>query len=115
MSLSEVDSLARAQALLTAVEILVAVHETCSEAVWLANLYAIWSGHGFDFEPVRPLAELIVALSGPVARRVAIASYAVVTPEDAHTQADLIAAVKRAAGPGLNRRIPGSISRRSTY
>jgi very-short-patch-repair endonuclease len=97
MSLSEVDSLARAQALLTAVEILVAVHETCSEAVWLANLYAIWSGHGFDFEPVRPLAELIVALSGPVARRVAIASYAVVTPEDAHTQADLIAAVERAA------------------
>ena len=48
-------------------------------------------------ESARPLTQLIVTLSGPVGRRTTVASYAVSMPDDAHTQAELFAAVERAA------------------
>jgi very-short-patch-repair endonuclease/transcription elongation GreA/GreB family factor len=97
MSSSESDALVRAEALLAAVEALVIAHETCLESPWLANLYGVWRRHGFDAESTRPLAQLIVAIDGPVRRRTTVASYAVSIPDDAHTQVDLIVAVERAA------------------
>jgi len=97
MSSSEVDALARAETLLTAVQALVTAHETCVGEPWLANLFAVWRRHGLDADSVSPLAELIVALSGPIRQRTIIASYAVDTPDDAHTQLELVAAVERAA------------------
>ena len=97
MSSSESDALVRAEALLAAVEALVIAHETCLESPWLADLYAVWRRHGFGAESARPLAELIVVLSGPVGRRTMMASYAVSMPDGAHTQAELFAAVERAA------------------
>jgi len=97
MSSSESDALIRAEALLAAVEALVIAHEACLESPWLAHLYAVWRRHGFDAASARPLAELIVVLSGPVGRRTMMTSYAVSMPDDAHTQAELFAAVERAA------------------
>jgi hypothetical protein len=97
MSSSEADALARAEALLTAVKALVAVHEGCLEAPWLANLFAAWRRHGLDADPVRPLSKLIAGLSESIRKRATMASYAVFTPDDAHAQAELVAAVERAA------------------
>ena len=97
MSSSEADALVRAEALLAAVEALVIAHETCLKSPWLANLYAVWRRRGFGDQSARPLTQLIVALSGPVGRRTTVASYAVSMPDDAHTQAELFAAVERAA------------------
>jgi hypothetical protein len=97
MSSSEADALVRAEALLVAVEALVIAHETCLKSPWLANLYAVWRRRGFGDESTRPLTQLIVTLSGPVGRRTTVASYAVSMPDDAHTQAELFAAVERAA------------------
>lgn len=97
MSSSEADALARAEALLTAVKALVAVDEVCLEAPWLANLFAAWRRHGLDADPVRPLSKLIAGLSESIRKRATMASYAVFTPDDAHAQAELVAAVERAA------------------
>jgi hypothetical protein len=97
MSSSEADALARAEMLLEAVEALVATHEHCAEAPWLDEIFRVWRLHGLDVESVRPFAELVAALGDPIGRRMAIASYGVATPDDAHTQTDLIAAVERAA------------------
>lgn len=97
MSSSEADALARAEALLAAVQALVAAHELRLEAPWLDNLFTVWRYHGIDAEPVRPLAELIAALSEPIRKRTTIASYVVILPDDAHMRADLIAAIERAA------------------
>lgn len=97
MSSSESDALSRAESLLVAVEAILAVHETCQSAPWLFNLYAVWRRSGFDAEPVRPIAELIASISAPVAKRTTMASYAVVTPDDAHMDGELVAAVARAA------------------
>ena len=97
MSSSEADALARAEALLTAVKALVAVDEVCLEAPWLANLFAAWRRHGLDADPVRPLSKLIAGLSESIRKRATMASYAVFTPDDAHAQGELVAAVERAA------------------
>jgi hypothetical protein len=97
MSSSEDDALARAEILLVSVEALVATHEHCAEAPWLGNIFGVWRRRGLDAEPVRPFAELVAALSGPIGRRMTIASYGVAAPDDAHTQTDLVAAVERAA------------------
>jgi len=97
MSASEADALARAEALLAAVQALVAAHELCLEAPWLDNLFAVWRRHGLDADPVRPLAELIAALSEPTRKRTTIASYVIITPGDAHMQAELVTAIERAA------------------
>lgn len=97
MSSYEPDSLVRAEALLAAVEAIVIAHEACLESPWLAQLYTVWRRHGFDADSARPLAELIVSLSGPVWRRTTVSSYAVSLPDDAHTQAELFVAVERAA------------------
>jgi transcription elongation GreA/GreB family factor/very-short-patch-repair endonuclease len=97
MSSAEADALVRAEALLLAVEALVIAHETCLKSPWLANLFAVWRRRGFNDESARPLTQLIVTLTGPVGRRTTLASYAVSMPDDAHTQAELLAAVERAA------------------
>ena len=97
MSSSAAEALVRADALQASVEALLAVHEICREAPWLANLYAVWRSHGLDAEPARPLAALIASLDAPIRRRATIASYAVIASDDAHTQAELVAAVERAA------------------
>ena len=94
---SEADALARAEALLAAVQTLVTAHETCLGAPWLTNLFAIWRRYGLDADSIRPLTELLAALSGPIQQRTAIASHAVVMPDDAHAQVQLVVAVKRAA------------------
>jgi very-short-patch-repair endonuclease len=97
MSTTEADALARAEILLAAVEALVATHEHCGEEPWLSEIFGAWRRHGLDAEPARPFAELVAALSDPIGRRMTIASYGVAASDDAHTQADLIAAVERAA------------------
>ena len=97
MSSAEADALVRAEALLLAVEALVIAHEACLKSPWLANLFAAWRRRGFNDESARPLTQLIVTLTGPVGRRTNIASYAVSMPDEAHTQAELLAAVERAA------------------
>ncbi len=97
MSLSEADALARAEVLIVPIKSIVAVHEVCRDAPWLANLFAAWNRYGFDADPVRPLSTLIAGLSDTMRRRTTIASYAVLTSDDAHTKAELIAAVERAA------------------
>jgi len=97
MSSSEKDALARAEALLASVEALAAVHESCQSAPWLGNLYIAWRRHGLDAEPVRIIAQLIASISAPVTKRTMIASYAVVTAEEAHADTELVAAVSRAA------------------
>jgi hypothetical protein len=97
MSSLTADALTRAEVLLESVEALLAVHETCREAPWLSDLYTTWWRHGLDAEPVRPLAAIAAALDAPIRRRTTIASYAVVMPDDAHMQVELVAAVERAA------------------
>ncbi len=97
MSSTEADALARAEVLLAAVEALVATHEHCAESPWLGEIFGAWRRHGLDAEPARPFAELVAALSDPIGRRMTIASYGVTASDDAHTQADLVAAVERAA------------------
>jgi len=97
MSTAEKNTLARAEALLAAVEAIAAAHECCQNAPWLSNLYIAWRRHGLDAEPVRIIAQLIASISVPVTKRTTIASYAVVVPDDAHTDAELVAAVGRAA------------------
>ncbi len=97
MSSLESDLIARAEALLGAVEAILAVHEKCEAAPWLANLYAIWRRTGLDAEAVRALAQLISAISDPVRRRTKIAAYAVAVPDQAHVVGDLREAISRAA------------------
>ena len=97
MSSSEANALHRAEALLTAVRALVAVHEVCLEAPWLANLFVAWRSHGLDADPVRPLSKLVAGLSNLIRKRATVASYAVFAMDDAHAQAELVAAVERAA------------------
>jgi len=97
MSTSETDALARAEALLAAVEAIAAVHDACQSAPWLGSLYAAWRRHGLDAESVRTIAQLIALISAPVAKRMTIASYAVVTSDDAYMDEELVAAVARAA------------------
>ena len=97
MSSTVADALARAEILLAAVEALVATHEHCAESPWLGEIFGAWRRHGLDAEHARPFAELVAALSDPIGGRMTIASYGVTASDDAHTQADLIAAVERAA------------------
>jgi very-short-patch-repair endonuclease len=96
MSSSEADALSRAEILLSAVEALVETHEHCAEEPWLREIFDAWRQYGLDAEPVRPFAELVAALSEPIRRRMMVASYGITSPDDAHTQTDLIAAVERA-------------------
>jgi len=97
MSTSEKDTLARAEALLAAVEAVAAAHECCQNAPWLSNLYIAWRRHGLDAEPVRIIAQLIASMRAPVAKRATIASYAILVSDDAHMDAELVTAVGRAA------------------
>ncbi len=97
MASSESDALSRAEALLAAVDAIVAVHETCHNEPWLANLYTAWRLHGLDTDLVQPVAAIFSTLSEPVSKRVAMLSYGVATPDEAHTDSDLVAAVSRAA------------------
>ncbi len=97
MSSSEADALTRAELLLAAVDALVATHEHCAQAPWLAEIFHVWRRHGLDADIVRPFAELVAALSDPIGRRMTVAAYGVSAPDDAHTQIDLITAVDRAA------------------
>lgn len=97
MSSSEADALPRAELLLEAVEALVATHEHCAEAPWLAKIFYAWRRHGLDADAVRPFVELVAAMSGPIGRRMTVAAYGVSAPDDAHTQIDLATAVERAA------------------
>ncbi|MGH7077268.1 MAG: AAA domain-containing protein, partial [Acetobacteraceae bacterium] len=97
MSSSEADAVSRAEAILAAVKAIVAVHEECVRAPWLANLFAAGRRYGLDADRVRPLSKLIAALSELLRKRVTMASYAVLTAEDAHAQPGLVAAAERAA------------------
>ncbi|MGE0278105.1 MAG: AAA domain-containing protein [Nitrospiraceae bacterium] len=97
MSSVESNLIARAEALLAAVDALVTAHETCASAPWLSNLYLVWRRGGIDAEAARPLAQLISSVSHPIHRRTTIASYAVAVPDNAHTQTDLVEAITRAA------------------
>ncbi|MGH7068432.1 MAG: AAA domain-containing protein, partial [Acetobacteraceae bacterium] len=97
ISSSEVDAVSRAEALLAAVQAIVAVHEACRQAPWLANLFAAWRRYGLDADRVRPLSKLMTVLGDLLRKRVTMASYAVLTSEDAHAQAPLVAAIERAA------------------
>ena len=97
MASSESDALSRAEALLGAVDAIIAVQESCRDEPWLTNLYTAWRLHGLDTDLVRPVAEIFATLSEPLSKRMAVLSYAVVTPDDAHTNSELIVAVSRAA------------------
>jgi very-short-patch-repair endonuclease len=97
MAASESDALSRAEALLGAVDAIVAVHESCRDEPWLTNLYNAWRLHGLDTDLVQPVAGIFATLSEPVTKRVAMLSYAVATPDDAHTDSELMMAVSRAA------------------
>jgi very-short-patch-repair endonuclease/transcription elongation GreA/GreB family factor len=97
MSSSEADVLRRAEALLAAVDALVAAHEHCVEAPWLGEIFGLWRRHGLDAESVRPFAQLVATLSGPIRRRMTIASYGVAAPDGAHARIELVAAVERAS------------------
>jgi len=94
---SESDALSRAEALLGAVDAIVAVHEACGDEPWPANLYTAWRLHGLDADLVQPVAKIFENLSEPVSKRMAMLSYAVAMTDDAHTDVELIVAVSRAA------------------
>jgi hypothetical protein len=79
------------------VDAIVAVHEACRDEPWLANLYTSWRLHGLDADLVRPVAKIFENLSEPVSKRMTVLSYAVATTDDAHMDAELIQAVRRAA------------------
>lgn len=97
MSLSEPDSIVRAEALLSSVKAIVAAHEASANAPWLGNLFTAWKRHGIDDDRIRPLTRLLELLSALIQKKATIASYAVFLSDNAHTQPELIAAVERAA------------------
>lgn len=97
MSSSERGAPARAEALLAAIEAIVETHEFCLGAPWLANLYGAWRIHGFDAEAMRPITQLMASVGESVARRTIMASYAVLTSDDAHMDRELAEAINRAA------------------
>jgi hypothetical protein len=97
MSSLESDALSRAETLLAAVAGIVGVHEICRDEPWLSSLYSAWRVHGLDTDSVRPVAEIFTTLGEPIAKRLVMLSYAVTVPDNAHTDAELIAAVERAS------------------
>ena len=87
MASSVPNALSRAEALLEAVDAIVAVHETCHGEPWLSNLYTAWRLHGFDSDLVQPVAEIFAALSEPISKRMAMLSYGVELPPLKRTRA----------------------------
>ncbi len=90
------DTVARAEALLLAVEAIVDVHRICLEAPWTRQLYLSWHRQGLDAESVQPLSQLFASLGTHLERRAAVLAYAVVAPEGAYVDDDVVEAVGRA-------------------
>ncbi|MES2255140.1 MAG: AAA domain-containing protein [Pseudomonadota bacterium] len=96
MSSSEADALARAGALLSAVEALAAVQGSCAAHKWLGTILIEWRRSGMDAESVRPLATLFAEMREVIRQRTQITSYGVSVPEGAYAIPEFVSAVERA-------------------
>jgi very-short-patch-repair endonuclease len=96
LSSTATDTVARAEALLLAVEAIVDAHRICLEAPWTRQLYLSWRRQGLDAEAVRPLSQLFASLGTHLDRRTRLLAYAVAVPEGAHADDDVVEAIGRA-------------------
>lgn len=120
MSSTASDAVARAEALLAAVEAIIDVHRTGLNHPWATQLYVAWQREGMDAQSMRPLTQLFASLGTHVERRRILLAYAVKAPDDIHTNDDVLVAIERAAsgqkpfglvpvGQSIARRLFGAI------
>ena len=97
LSSTATDTVARAEALLLAVEAIVDVHRICLETPWTRQLYLSWHRHGLDAKSVQPLSQMFASLGTHLERRTTLLAYGIAVPESAHADDDVVEAIGRAA------------------